>query len=135
MSNICNNQFTEKDIGILQKAISLYPNLEFACLTAKIAGQHLQFPLVDHESMSKLFELSSIPEKVKKRRITKDIFKKYFPDAFFPIESLEDLIGKILAAISYGESVHYHERLIDQPKKHPNSPCYIQDLNNNTNAK
>lgn len=109
--------FDHLDLPMLVHAVSIFPNLEYACYASKLAGTHLQFPIQGHAEVDPLFKLEDISEKIRRRNIQPGDFERFFPKEFFPIEDPHDFLGKVLAALSWGDTVHYHERFLKQPHR------------------
>ena len=107
--------FSSKDIKILQHAVSIIPNLEYACFATKLAKRHLRFPVKSYTEMGKLFDIRTLPENIKARKLRKAHLKKIFQKVFFPIEDERDFLGKVLAALTWGDTVHYHEQYLEDP--------------------
>lgn len=112
-----NKLFAPADLEILMHAVSIYPNLEYACFAAKMAKKHLKFPVNDHKAFNELFKVKRIPKKIATRKIGGAHVRKFFPKEFFPIEDVRDFFGKTLAILSWGDEVHYHERFLKEPKR------------------
>jgi hypothetical protein len=111
------NLFGAEDIEILSHAVSIHPNLEYACYVAKVAKKHLKFPIKTYEEVDPLFSIKDLPGKISKRKLSKAHLRKFFPKEFFPIEGVEDFLGKILAALSQGDVIHYHEQHLKNPER------------------
>jgi len=107
--------FEPKDVEILSHAISIHPNLEYACYATKLAKKHLKFPIMQWSGMYPLFSVRGIPTKIAKRKITRAHLRKFFPSELFPITNAGDFLGKTLAALSWGDSIHRHERVLANP--------------------
>lgn len=112
-----NRLFVPDDLEILTLAVSIYPNLEYACFAAKMAKQHLKFPIKSHKDLDELFEIKHLPEKIAERKIGPAHVRKFFPKEFFPIEDVRDFLGKTLAILSWGDEVHYHEQFLKEPER------------------
>ncbi len=107
--------FAAEDVELLSHAVSIHPNLEFACFVGKMAQKHLAFPITSHDEMHALFSIKGVPKKIEDRKIGKVQLRKFLPKEFFPIEDVEDLVGKVLAALACGDVIHYHERFLRNP--------------------
>ena len=121
-----NAVFSSKDIKILTQAVSMFPNLEIACYATSIAYRQLKFPLKSYKDVKPLFDIKKIPDRIKKRGIRFSHFRKFFPREFFPIEDPQDFLGKALAALTWGDNIHYHENLIKNPVRYIQTPYHVK---------
>ncbi len=108
--------FESDDIDILAHAVSIYPNLEYACFATKLAIKHLKFPINTREDFKPLFSVGDLPKNIAKRGIGEPHLRKFLPDEFFPIADERDFLGKVLAALTWGETIHHHERFLKDPR-------------------
>jgi hypothetical protein len=109
--------FTAGDVDLLAQAVAMHPNLELACYAAKLAREQLKFPLHKHDDLVALTAIKGIPQKFAGRHIGEAEIRKFFPPAFFPIHDVHDFLGKALAALSFGDRVHAHERAVNHPPR------------------
>lgn len=109
--------FTSNDIDILSHAVSLYPNLRFASYATSLAKKHLKFPIENHKGFRPLFKVKNLPALIASRKITYGHLQKFFPKEFFPVEDSRDFLGRVFAALSWGETIHYHERFVQNPER------------------
>jgi hypothetical protein len=114
--------FDAGDVDLLRHAVSIFPNLEFACFATKVARKRLKFPVRGRSEIAALFPVGKLPKKISSRKIGKRELEKFFPDEYFPIEDERDFLGKVLGALSYGEVIHYHERFLKDPAKYSPVP-------------
>jgi hypothetical protein len=107
--------FSPEDVDILAHAVSIVPSLEFAGFAAKLAKEHLTFPINCVEDMKPLFSVKGLPESIEKRGISLAHVKRFLPNEFFPIEDEHDFLSKVLGALAWGDEVHLHERFLKEP--------------------
>lgn len=119
--------FLPADIPELSHAVSMFPNLEFACVATITAKKLLKFPILNHEGMFPLLKASNLPSKILNRKITEAHLRKFFPKEFFPITDSRDLLGKVLAALSWGDIIHGHEKFLVNPANY--SPIPYKKVN------
>lgn len=110
------HMFNPEDVDVLAHAVSIVPNLEYACFAAKLAREHLKFSIRSLEDMKPLFSVKGLPEDIAKRGISLAHVKRFLPDEFFPIEDERDFLSKVLGALAWGDEVHLHERFLREPK-------------------
>lgn len=108
--------FKKKDIEILCHSISLVPTLELATYATKLSKEHLKFPIKSHEDLKPLFAIPKLHEKFCNTGITYKLTLKFLSKKFFPIENEEDFLGKIFAALLYGEKYHAFEKSEEKEK-------------------
>lgn len=109
--------FAAADVKMLSHAVSIYPNLEFACYATKLAKERLKFPVKSYQEIAPLFSVKEIPEKIARRGLRPAHMRKFFAKQFFPIEDARDFLGKTLAALSWGDVVHHHEQFLKHPER------------------
>jgi hypothetical protein len=114
--------FDAGDVDLLAQAVSIFPNLEFACYATKVARKRLKFPVRDQSEIVGLLSKNKLPERIAGRRIGKREIEKFFPKEYFPIEDERDFLGKVLGALSYGDVMHHHERFLKDPAKYSPVP-------------
>lgn len=120
--------FDKDDVALLARAVSLYPHLEFACFATKLAARHLQFPLTGPAAFEPLVEIGDRRRKsldaydrIALRRISVQNIADHFPPSYFPIQDLDDMLGKVLGALIAGEARHAAENFLQRPAafRHP----------------
>lgn len=114
--------FDAGDANLLAQAVSIFPNLEFACYATKVARKQLKFPVRDHAEIAALLSKNKLPERIADRKIGKRALEKFFPKEYFPIEDERDFLGKVLGALAFGDVMHHHERFLKDPAKYSPVP-------------
>lgn len=102
--------FTPDDLELLEKGLSLQPDLYFTIYAARLARTTIKFPIADHAALKPLFEGGSL--KLKDRFVTFDQVIQFVPKEFFPIETEDQFLSRIL--IAFG--IHQRSRA---PKQIP----------------
>lgn len=118
--------FSSADIQELSDAVSIFPNLEFACFAAITSKKLLKFPILSHDGLLPLLKAGNLPDRIKNRKITEVHIRKFFPKEYFPITDARDLMGKVLGSLSWGDVVHGHEKFLKDPTNY--SPVYYKKV-------
>ena len=101
--------FDANDLELLEKVLVLCPDLDIVAYAAKVAREKIKYPIHDHDGLLPLFGSKSRSRvfKFKEHRVTFEQAKHFLPEAFFPIESEEDFLRKVLMAFAIGRNSHF----------------------------
>ncbi len=101
--------FDANDVELLEKVLVLCPDLDIVAYAAKLAREKIKYPIQDHDGLLPLF--GSKPRsrvfKFKEHRVTFEQARQFLPEAFFPIESEDDFLRKVLMAFAIGRNSHF----------------------------
>lgn len=114
-----DSKFTAEDLDVLAKVIEIIPNLTEVAHAARLARKGLKYPVKSRDDLLKLLE-GKKSVRLGERSITAAAVGQFMLDKFFPIDSEEDLIRKLLIAFSIGDIYHTEDILVkDKPAEGP----------------
>ena len=91
---------------LCEKVIQRFPELWMTLEVARIARDKVNYPITCYEDFLCLAEEGTDYCDLGEQRISFKQLRKYFPDAFFPIDNEDDLISKVLLAFLWGKRAH-----------------------------
>jgi len=95
-----------RESDLLQRAVDMVPDLSSAVKIARRVGDaKLPYPIASHDDLYAAFDGSDTVA-LDGVSFTRDQVARYFPRAFFPITSPEDLLPKVYAALVNGRAMH-----------------------------
>jgi hypothetical protein len=109
--SIQTHKFSIEDLDILSRGVSIVPNLQLACRAAKLAHKQVSFPITGIEAITQLLSMLDAPAGAARPA---DL-QAALPAGCFPITDADDLLGKLLGALSWAEVVAEHERFLADP--------------------
>ena len=89
--------FDEGDLELLEDVMGLVPNLTEVAYAGKLARDRLKFPVRTHRALDPLFGKEGALE-LGGRTVSSEQTRRYIPQQWFPIESVDDLVRKLLLA-------------------------------------
>ncbi|HKP90939.1 MAG TPA: hypothetical protein VJT75_13310 [Thermoleophilaceae bacterium] len=89
--------FDADDLDLLEDVLGLVPNLTEVAFAGKLARERLKFPVRTHRTLDPLFGKEGALE-LGGRRVSSEQTRRYIPQQWFPIESVDDLVRKLLLA-------------------------------------
>lgn len=133
--------FDKDDLPLLARAVSLYPDLEFACFATKLAARELKFPISKPQDFAPLVKFEDrrrralhAYDRIALRRISVQNIVDHFPPSYFPIQDANDMLGKVVGALISGKARHAAENLLQRPTTFKRSPvemnCVEEDQAN-----
>jgi hypothetical protein len=109
--------FDERDVDLLVDVISLVPNLGEVAHAAKLARGRAKYPIEGYDGLAALLD-DGRSARFGDREVTLDDVHRFFPKEFFPVDSEQDLIAKLLIAFQRGEVEHLKEK-VPMPRRKP----------------
>ena len=102
---MAGKNFDERDVDLLEEAVSLVPNLAAAAYAGKLARERTKYPIESFDGIVPLFDGQETAE-FEGRSVTVKTARRYMPDRFFPIETERDLLCKLMIALATREAEH-----------------------------
>jgi hypothetical protein len=109
--------FDEQDVDLLVEVISLVPNLGEVAYAATLARGRAKYPIEGYDGLAALLD-DGRSARFGDREVTLDDAHRFFPKEFFPVDSEQDLIAKLLIAFQRGEVEHLKEKA-PMPRRKP----------------
>jgi hypothetical protein len=105
-----DSKFNAEDLDLLAKVIEVIPNLTEVAHALRLARKGLKYPVKNRDELLKLLE-GKKSVKLGSRSITSAAVQQFMLDKFFPVDSEEDLIRKLLIAFQIGDIYHTEDIL------------------------
>lgn len=103
--------FEAKDVELLQKVLLLNPDLETVAYIAKLARDKITYPIKSPENLLPLFRGRSSVFVFKENKLTFKQAEKFIPKEFFPIETEDDLLRRLLIVFAIGRNSHTQDQM------------------------
>ncbi len=116
-------QFDEKDFEILMKVIKLHPELELIAYATKQARAKLTYPIKSYRDLAALSNTKAKTLSFRGETINMKQVRMFIPKDFFPIESEDQFIIRMLIAFMIGHTSHQKEAEL------PNEALFDAPLN------
>lgn len=124
------NQFTAifkpEDVSLLEKGLVLFEDLYIVLYAAKQAREKLKYPIKSVKNLDPLFDARE-KFNFKGWNISKKQFLQFVPDEFFPIETEEDFLKRMLMVVQMGRRSHQFD-FMQKPisiKKNEHKEVYL----------
>jgi hypothetical protein len=100
--------FGTQDLDLLEKALDLIPNLTLAAYIAALVRRKARYPLTAHSDFLSIAAGRAL--RFKGRHLTMQEAERFLPKEFFPIETEQQLLVRLLVAFQRGDAFHDEER-------------------------
>jgi hypothetical protein len=101
-------EFEAGDLELLETVLNVVPNLRAVAHAAKHVRKHCKYPIANPDELLRVFEAKPDID-LGGRRVARKGTEVFVPAAFYPIESEQDLVGKLLIAFQIGDHFHQNE--------------------------
>ena len=97
--------FGPDDVVLLARMIQLIPDLDIATCATKIAQHTVQFPVVDVKGLEPLFAAEDA-HAFADVHLTFEHAVRFIPEAFFPMNTLDDFVRRLVISLQRGRALH-----------------------------
>jgi hypothetical protein len=109
---MANKLNPEEEVGLLWKVLKLHPELEAVAQVAELARSTVKYPLKSHDDVARILKSIKDTESeivYRGNKLSPALALKFLPEEFFPIESEDVLLTRVLIAFMRGHLSHYPE--------------------------